>query len=58
VIWEAAKTANDRIGREFLWVVFVVRKVDEDGQIIRVVGGRTTDPENIKDLIRQADEKE
>jgi hypothetical protein len=58
VRWEAAKTANNRIGRDFLWVVFVVRKIDEEGQILKVVGGRTTDPENIKDLIRQADEAE
>jgi hypothetical protein len=58
MLWEAAKSANERHGRGSSRARFVVRKVDEDGRTITIkeVSGLTTDPEIIKDLIRRADE--
>ena len=56
MLWEAAKAANERLGRGGSRVTFFVRKVDEDGRVLKEVRGLTTDPEIIKDMIRRADE--
>ena len=34
-----------------------MRKVDEEGRILKEVSGFTDDPEIIKDMIRRADEE-
>jgi hypothetical protein len=57
MLWDAAKAAHSRHGRGDSEATFVVRKVDQDGRILKAVGGRTSDPEIIKDLIRRADEE-
>lgn len=56
MLWEAAKAANERLGRGGSRATFFVRKVDEDGRVLKEVRGLTTDPEIIKDMIRRADE--
>jgi len=57
MLWDAAKTAHARLGREGSEATFYIRKVDEEGRILKAVGGQTRDPEIIKDLIRRADEE-
>ena len=38
-------------------MTLIVRKMDEEGRPLKVVRGRTDDPEIIKDMIRRADEE-
>jgi len=57
MLWDAAKTAHARLGREGSQATFYVHKVDKEGRILKAVGGQTRDPEIIKDLIRRADEE-
>lgn len=56
MLLDAVKAAHDRTGRGGAQVSFFVRKVDEDGRILKEVRGVTRDPKIIKDLIRRADE--
>jgi len=57
MLWDAAKTAHARLGRENSQATFYVQKVDKEGRILKAVGGQTRDPEIIRDLIRRADEE-
>ena len=57
VLLDKARAARARIPGMRSGVVFVVRRVDDDGRKIRDVRGYTTDPEIIKHLIRLAGEE-
>ena len=57
MLWDKAKAAHARCQSGRSKVVFLVRKVDEEGRILKEVRGRTDDPEIIKDMIRRADEE-
>ncbi len=57
ILWDTAKAAFSRQGRGDSEATFSVLKVDEEGRILREVRGQTSDPEIIKELIRQAGEE-
>jgi hypothetical protein len=57
MLWDKVKAAHARSRGERSRASFVVRKVDEDGRILKEVAGVTSDPEIIKDMIRRADEE-
>jgi hypothetical protein len=57
ILLDKARAARARIPGMRSGVVFLVRKVDEDGRRIKDVRGYTTDPEIIKELIRLAGEE-
>ena len=61
MLWEKAKEGRARLRARHQGVrseaSFMVRKVDEDGRTLKVVRGRTDDPEIIKDMIRRADDE-
>jgi hypothetical protein len=57
-LWDTVKGAFERQGKADSEATFSVLKVDEEGRILREVTGRTSDPEIIKDLIRQASEED
>jgi hypothetical protein len=55
-IYDTLRAACSRRGRGDSEATFLVSKVDEEGRTLRKVRGRTSDPEIIKDLIRQVGE--
>jgi hypothetical protein len=57
MLWEKAKEAHARHQGGRSKATFLVRKVDEDGRTLKEVGGVTSDPEIIKDMIRRANEE-
>ena len=57
ILVDKARATRGRIPGMRSGVVFLVRKVDEDGRRIKDVRGYTTDPEIIKELIRLAGEE-
>jgi hypothetical protein len=57
MLWDKARAALARRQGGRSEASFMVRKVDEDGRILKQVRGRTSDPEIIKDMIRRADEE-
>lgn len=57
MLWDKAKAAHTRLQGGRSEASFVVRKVDEDGRILKEVRGVTSDPEIIKDMISRADEE-
>ena len=57
MLWDKAKAAHARRPMGPSEAHFLVRKVDEDGRTLKEVGGVTSDPEIIKDMIRRADDE-
>jgi hypothetical protein len=57
-LWDTVKAAFSRQGKDISEVTFSIVKVDEEGQMIHEVSGRTSDPDLIKDLIRRASEED
>ena len=55
-LWDAIKAAFSRQGKVDSDVTFSIVSMGEDGNVLREVRGQTSDPEIIKDLIRQARE--
>ena len=55
---DAVKAALLRRGSGQSKVTFSMSKVDEEGRVLHAVVGRTSDPEIIKELIRQVSEDE
>jgi hypothetical protein len=55
-IWDAMKATLSRQGKVGSEATFSAIKRDKDGNILLEVSGQTSDPEIIKDLIRQASE--
>ena len=58
MLWDKVKVKVARTGVQgHSEATFMVLKVDEDGRTLKKVGGWTSDPEIIKDMIRRADEE-
>jgi hypothetical protein len=53
-LWDAMKVTLLRQRKEDSEATFSIVKMDDKGQTLRTVRGRTSDPEIIKDLVRQA----
>jgi hypothetical protein len=58
VLWDFTKAAFSRHGRGDSTAIVTVCKVDEDSRILKLVRVQTSDPETIKDLIRQLGEED
>ena len=56
ILWDAVKAALSRQGRGKAEAKFLVATINEEGRVVHVVSGSTSDPEFIKDLVRRASE--
>jgi hypothetical protein len=57
-LYDAAKAAFARQGNADSEATFYISTMDDDGNVLREVRGKTSDREIIKDLIRQASERD
>ena len=53
-LWDVMKAAFSRQGKADSEATIYILKKDEEGRTLRTVSARTSDPEIIKDLFRQA----